>query len=505
MSGKAKVGEDDPPGSGNIWDSTAALVEHPLLQVAFSIVKENLQACISHSCRYLDSDNAGDHKAVLESLPGAFVVGDLPSNVHGRATPSGNGGIILNRTLVEASTSYARSRATVEGLIQDSGHSVLCYVAFLQEVIEHELGHWKCHVEGSKSLNGGSPDLQGDFFSVDTPERLRHEAGYAAQSQIREDHFGETATARTCKVLEVHEDVINYQNLTLSFLRLTSNPADHSNDEQFYYSDNEVEQTPPRITREQLLEHMNYPRAALCTSNKRKRGDSPDEGPSGQGRGGAGPGSGQPPGPSSAAHPSPGDRRPGPWLGSVQRFLPGAMNGAKLPRQQASRLSGQRETDTDGYDPLLVGCRPMAGYLQDQDSLVKHCAFELKLCDKGRREKSTFNQKESIYVKLTVRNTSVHPISVLIGDGPYFSRGNLHVQIDDKKPGWMHNNKSSKLLLEPKEISDRNTYTFFKTFTKPAGKKESEVAYATPPPGSYTARVWVKQVPIEVTFLFSVA
>lgn len=246
------------------------------------------------------------------------------------------------------------------------------------------------------------------------------------------------------------------------------------------------------MTQDELLEYMNYPQA--CPSRKkRKRRDDPSD------TDGGGQGKGSPPPPpdegGDSSGPSSGGRGPGPWQASLQRFLPAAMKAANMPQQQ---FLLQHETDRNGRDPLMPGVRPKYGDLQGPEALMKHCEFELKLCDEKRQEKSEFSSLECICVKLTVRNTSDYTISVLIGSGQYFASGGLHVQIDDQKPGWRYNNKLSKLRLLPS-----NSYTFFRTFTKPE-KTNCEVAYATPPSGQYTARVWLHGLHHNVSSEFPV-
>ena len=145
----------------------------------------------------------------------------------------------------------------------------------------------------------------------------------------------------------------------------------------------------------------------------------------------------------------------------------------------------------------------MQGYLKDEDSLMKHCKFELKLCDEERREKAHFSAQEPILVKLTVYNISEHPIAVLIGSGQYFSSGGLHVRIDNEEPARIGNNKLSNLRLNPDD--NRRNYTFVKTFTKPKSEPDMHLTYSTPALGTLTARVWVYNAPIEVWFLFSVS
>ena len=88
-----------------IWETRSSLQEHPLLQVAISIVLENIENCSSRSYDVGASKDATDHKNVLMNLPGRFHLKHL-DNIMGQTTGEADLGIAFNRALVNHSTKY---------------------------------------------------------------------------------------------------------------------------------------------------------------------------------------------------------------------------------------------------------------------------------------------------------------------------------------------------------------------------------------------------------------
>ena len=68
--------------------------------------------------------------------------------------------------------------------------------------------------------------------------------------------------------------------------------------------------------------------------------------------------------------------------------------------------------------------------------------------------------------------------------GKYIGRSMFTPLIDGLKPGRVDYVKMNYKVLQP-----GTNYTFFREFTAP--ERNQYIAYCTPPPGQYTAKVWV--------------
>ena len=201
-----------------IWNTMEfpLLLRHPLLQVAFQLVLQNIEGYLSASYRDAGMKNSTDHEKVLMNLPGRFAIEELKNETYG-PTLSGVG-IIFNKILVDCSThhlnSYFLGRKFTrigEGLLQAllDNPNIFTHVAILQQTLEHELGHLKYHYEGVQTVKNGQPGF-GGTFEKRIPKKLRYEAGYAVQQRIREDHFGESASAAESKVLELEGEDLRF-------------------------------------------------------------------------------------------------------------------------------------------------------------------------------------------------------------------------------------------------------------------------------------------------------
>ncbi len=224
-SGDRSSSGGDPapsPNQGNpaptIWNSVDDLVQHPLLRTALMLVKENIELCLSKSYASLDSATSRDHKRVLLSLPGRFGLGDLGEGV--RACYRPGVGIIFDKDTVNRSTNIARVASKLERITNSD--SLLNFIALLQETVEHELGHMKYHFDGVKDDNNGKNDPENRF---NTPEKHRHEAGFAAQESIRKNNFpNEEEEHENFRILETLPDADDGTFLMLYFERLVPEP-----------------------------------------------------------------------------------------------------------------------------------------------------------------------------------------------------------------------------------------------------------------------------------------
>jgi len=136
------------------------LQEHPLLQVAFMMTKQNLEDCMFSGTCHHDTDYS------LLHLPLSFGLAKLPPSIY--ATTHAYE-ILLNSTLVENSTQYvgafghlrqasSNSRCALEDM------NLLAYIAILQESLEYELGHLKHHSQAVGYANDGKADLDSSGF-----------------------------------------------------------------------------------------------------------------------------------------------------------------------------------------------------------------------------------------------------------------------------------------------------------------------------------------------------
>lgn len=496
------------PTSSTIWDSISntELQRHPLLQVAFRLFLENLENCLSECYRHVDSDESTDHWKELLGLPGIFGI-DREMKPHVYATTRARTGIFFKGSLVENSTSLTKTLERRGVPIHDD-FDVLTYIAVLQENLEHELGHLKFHIE---KIN--DPDLL-----VDTPEKLRHEAGFSVQETIRRDH-GEEAGNEPRKTIFLDDNPDDESDdsadeikslmerlqtpLFPIFEKFKEKPSNRR--DQFL-----EEQCPEILSKESILKHMDYP-VRSCGKKKRKRspddqgpGSSPPDDPDGPG-GGNDDDDDDDGGDRDPLNPPPSTRRIGrPWQDSVRAFLPDAIQTAaqltavRKERNASVRVSCQSETTWGGHDPLRS--RPTKGSIDvtKKPEILRQCYFVIKFCDESRNEKTIFRRDEKICVKLSVENTTPDNISIGTYPDVYFEGGGVMVQIEGMDPLRINWQRVRWL-----ELPSHHTYTYFKILTKP--RKDELVPYATPPPGDYTAKVWVDGQPIENTeAMFSV-
>lgn len=222
----------------------------------------------------------------------------------------------------------------------------------------------------------------------------------------------------------------------------------------------------------ELLEHVDYPKARDCDGKKRKRdgGDfshnPPDDGPS-KDKGGDGDGD-------ADKRPS-SERNVRSWLKSVEHFLPTAMAAVEYIE---NKKPPQRETSSDWKDPLLR--TPLSRWFRGQT--FEKCDMELMTCDKDRKKKTRFGPQDNIYVKLSIHNKSKRDVFVAIAPGSTFGRDGLQVHIEGATPG--------RPVLSPNpfglQIPPSESYTIVRILTKPNAEKR-DVGYTTPTPGQYEA------------------
>ena len=502
MSSSSDQSKEEGSSETTIWNTLAdpPLLRHPLLQVAFQIVLENLEGCLSRSYRDVDKKEERDHKRVLLNLPGSFSMDGLNEGVY--AVPRAGVGIVFNKTLIEHSTDYLitnyfKSKPTridnsMLGRMLDD-MNILTYVAIIQQTLEHELGHLKYHCEGFRTDNDGEPDF-GEQFEKETPEKLRHEAGYAVQQRIREDNFGEDVrSADGCRILDLDGDgdARFLAPVLPVFEYLEEQPENRKNQFGFRGDESEDDEAEDQSTNEpvdvflskqELLEYMEYP-TGRC-SKKRKRDDDgidisvspPDERdpPSG---------GGTDQDPSSC--PSSG-RNMGSWDASVRSFLPTAIRKAGVVNKAGNQKTmSASETDPDGNDHLRR--RPKKGSLfKNRD--IGRCRCQIMFCDKERNDTTTFTPSDHIFLRLKVTNPTKKAIS--IGIGSTNTLGSFDLRIDGVKAGWTAFCRLGWKVLEP-----RGSYTFFREFAVP--ERRDCNAYRTPPPGQYIVRAWVGDKSIE--------
>lgn len=161
-------------------------------------------------------------------------------------------------------------------------------------------------------------------------------------------------------------------------------------------------------------------------------------------------------------------------------------------KKRQTKPTLQVETSLSGYDPLRR--RPTNRSINTLDRLdvLRDCFFRITFCRQNREETAVFRQDERICLKLFVENTASDCISIATCEDTYFGRGGLSVQIEGMEPLRINWRDYRYLELAPNQ-----TYTYFKILTKP--KKDEQVAYATPPPGHYVAKVWVFGQPLQNT------
>ena len=486
-----------------IWDSTDSpeLQQHPLLQLVFRLLKQNLDGCLSSSYRDVDTEDATDHKQVLLTLPGKFGIDDLRPDVY--ATTRAGVGILFNKALVESSTGYV---SKITGLRMGSkalqkllgDENILTYIAILQEALEHELGHLKYHCEGVRSENKGKTDFRCPEFEKTTPEKLRHEAGVTVQQRIREDNFDEDVGRADCKVLKLNSPRKDNSHFMIPLLRpvfeyLTERPVDRhdqfelrgdESDEEGAGDERSLDDDVASVTKKELLEHMEYPSNLVRPCSKKRKRDNSDIDFSGSPPDDSGPskkdGGGEQPPPSSG-------RNCGSWLGSVEAFLPAAVRTARsVTNKFNQKKMAPFETDFEGDDHLAN--RPAKNSLfkpQDQ----RRCQYKITFCDEERNSKTEFDPSDHIYVRLLVTNPTQDVISIGTPIGKNFGCS-LVIRIDGLKPG-----RIDFVRLRWKVLQPGSSYTFFREFT--ALERKESVAYHTPPPGQYTARVWVTDQSIQ--------
>ena len=441
------------------------------------LAKEGINFCNSKSYDALDSQNSQDHKKVLLSLPGKFTVGKVkPKPVKGRplkddpfavyAACRPGVGIVFNEELAKASTHAAKYAKKFQrpNKSMDNNQNVLNFIAFWQETIEHELGHMKYHREGVKDDNSGKSDPE---QKVQSPQRIRFEAGYEAQKNIRINNFPkEDIKSMRCKVLEILE--IDSPGLDLRFAYL-SESVEPGGEIQF----EALDEIP--VDLDELLEHMDYPSKSACGGKKRKREEGnffsnpPDDEPSTD-RGGDGDGD-------EDSNPPSFQRNGRSWIDSVKEFLPIAMNAFEATIEEKKP---QFETSSNWEDPL-VRCVVRR---QVEGQSFKKCDIKLMTCDKDQKKKTRFCPQDDIYVKLSIHNRSERDVMIMIAPGPFFGKRGLQVEIKGataEPPVCWYN--PCGLKIPPSE-----SYTIFRILTKPDAS-ERDVGYATPPIGHYTAAV----------------
>lgn len=477
----------------SLWNTIESpeLQQHPLLQVAFLLYKENLDSCLSKSYREVDTEGALDHRQVILTLPGRFGIGDdMGPEVYGVTRP--HTGIVFNKALVDYSTEYVfmRGQDAINALHEDM--NVLTYIALLQETLEHELGHWKFHCEGVKSPNGTNPDYG---LAKITPKRLRYEAGYAVQQRIREDNFDESAESIDCKIIDLSDHFPDNSHLRAPlqpvFEYLSESPkhrldqfelrGDETDSDE---SHSEEEAGPLILTKAELLKHMEYPSKKSFCDKKRKRDDAGDSFGPDPYDGSEGGGFGKPP-----PEPPSSDRSCGPWIESVRSFLPAAVRQAHQikAKSNSKKRSRTNETDTEGNDHLLS--RPKKNSLYKPSEWLR-CRFQVSFCDENRNSKTNFAPNDLVYVRLRVTNPTQDCISVGINGGRTLGVSSFELRIDGSKPGRMDCGRPLWKTLGPSQ-----SFTFFRLFTKPV--RDHSVPYSTPLPGHHTAAVWVSDEMME--------
>ncbi len=453
----------------SIWDNVEDIKKHPLVYTGVLLAKEGIENCNSKSFDTLDSKDSKDHKDALLSFPGKFTVDKLEDDVY--ATYRSGVGIIFNGSFANRSTNAAKHASAWEDhpteSIVDNQQNVRNFIAFMQELVEHELGHVNYHWDGAKDDNSGEPDPKNKLL---TPRRLRFEAGFEAQKNIRMNNFPkESVREATCRILEPHPTRSQDFVLNLTFQYLSENPTDEL--DQFEEEDN------IKVGKDELLKHMAYPKAGACDGKKQNDGkkrkrdggdfshNPPDDGPSPD-KGGDGDGD---------ADKRPSSERNGrSWVESVEHFLPIAMAAFE------STIEIQRETSFDWKDPLLRTV--LRRWWQGQT--FEKCDIELMTCDKHRKKKSRFGPQDNIYVKLSIYNKSKQDVFVGIAPGSAFGRRGLQVHIAGVTPEpLVESPRPFGLKIPPSE-----SYTIVRILAKPNAEKR-DVGYTTPIPGQYEASV----------------
>ena len=458
-----------------IWHNTEEIKKHPLVHTAVMLAKEGIDFCNLKSYGTLDSQNSQDHKKVLLSLPGKFTVGNVKPEVKEDdetdpfavfATSRPGVGIVFNEELANVSTNAAKGawkrKKFNKEMVDDQ--NILNFIAMFQETIEHELGHMKYHHEGVKDDNGGKTDPE---HMVRSPQRIRFEAGFEAQKNIRINNFPkEDIESIRCKVLDKVQ--IDGHTLDLRFAFFSHRPT-----KNFLQWDEDSDCEDIIVEFDDLLEHMDYPRA--CGGKKRKRedgdffSDPPDDEPSTD-RGGDGDGD-------EDSNPPSFQRNGRSWIESVKEFLPIAMNAFE---STIEKKKPQFETSSNWKDPLLR--RVVRRQVEGQS--FEKCDIKLMTCDKDRKKKTRFHPQDDIYVKLSIHNGSERDVMIMIAPGPFFGRDGLEVEIKGATAGpLVLSYDAFGLKIPPSE-----SYTIFRILTKPDARKR-DVGYATPPIGHYTAAV----------------
>lgn len=499
---KKPPADDGGDGSGgvSIWDTIDNVAEHPCVVVAVKGFMAKLDLCVSKSYVIVDNEDETDHKAALLRLPGKFYIMPTDGYAVSIGEDDGDGdpvGIAFNEELVVASTNaVADFSGNPDDMVND--HRIMTFIAVLEESLEHELelGHSKLHNEGMVDPDdAGKKDCA---FKKNTPEKLRHEAGYATNQQIRADNFPNEARDNTCALIELNPK--RKRNLFEGALNpyLVRLPESKKKEDPRLFSGSTT------LTLEEIAQHMDYPKdpeqrgGTPCQSSGRPFSESNEDGGDDKDddddAGAGGPPDeprrkrqkpdGPPPPPSGAGGGSG-------WLDRVASLLPDAVKNAK--KATAKRLSKITETPCSGDEERLTH----ADLGVDEDDLMEQCDVNVKFCNKDRELQETFLSSEDVCVLLKVTNTSQKDVVVPITRETFFGRNGMKMEILGMKRGRVTPVRAFHLPLRPGEH-----YTFFRVLTKAAAK--SKTGYGTPGEGVYKAKVGFFKSEFPGVFQFEV-